>query len=239
MIRSASAPACAPREPRKDFPRFATAASKFLRSLLLRNLFLLATFSLCVASSAAAQDQPPPQNPPPVTTVGPPIAVPYNPPAHAGIAASQWQIADGYQFNRVSFRGIFAPFDTNGFNASVTRFFGRELGVEGDVGAGFAPATPSATAASIFVGAGPHLSFRGRGHFEPWVHGLLGVQHFEFGGVSFPASTTSVAWTLGGGLDYRFDSGFALRFQADYVGAHFAGAFQRNLQIAAGVVWNF
>jgi hypothetical protein len=84
-----------------------------------------------------------------------PLGVPYNPAVRAGFALGQWQIADGYQFNRIFFRGIFAPFDTNGFNASVTRFFGRELGVEGDVSAGFAPAIPSASAASMFVGGGP------------------------------------------------------------------------------------
>lgn len=250
MFRSASGPACVPCEPRKNF-RCLTAAFVFIRRLRLRSIALLAAFCCLAAPGAAAQDQPPTQdqapeqnqspaqNQPPVTSVGPPIAVPYNPAVHAGFATAQWQIADGYQFNRISFRGIFAPFDTNGFNASVTRFFGREVGVEGDLGAGFAPATPTATAASIFVGGGPHLSFRGRTHFEPWAHALLGVQHFEFGGVAFPANTTSVAWIAGGGLDYRFDSGFALRLQTDYLGSHFAGTFQRNLQIVAGIAWNF
>jgi hypothetical protein len=234
-----SCPVCVPCEPRKDFRRFTGAAFGFPRSLRLRNLALLLGFFLCAAASAAAQDQPPAQAQPPATAVPQPLGVPYNPAVRAGFALGQWQIADGYQFNRISFRGIFAPFDTNGFNASVTRFFGRELGVEGDVSAGFAPAAPSASAASIFVGGGPHISFRDRSHFEPWVHGLLGVQHFSFGGVNFPASTTSAAWIAGGGLDFRFDSGFALRFQADYLGSHFANYFQRNLQIGGGVVWNF
>jgi hypothetical protein len=245
MIRFASDAARVPCEPPKNLRRLAVVAFQFLQSLRPRSIALLVAFCFLSMAGAAAQDQPPAQNQapaqsqPPATSVAAPIAVPYNPAAHAGFATSQWQIADGYQFNRISFRGIFAPFDTNGFNASVTRFFGREVGVEGDVGAGFAPATPTAAAASIFLGAGPHLSFRGRTHFEPWAHALLGVQHSEFGGVAFPANTTSVAWIAGGGLDYRFYSGFALRFQTDYLGSHFTGVFQRNLQIVAGVAWNF
>jgi hypothetical protein len=243
MTLSLSGPACVPCEPRKHFRRFAAKAFRFLRSLQLQNVALLAAFcSLAMAGAAigaAAQDQPAPQNQPPVTSVGAPIAVPYNPPVHAGLSASEWQIAEGYQYNRIAFPGIFTPFDTNGFNSSVTRFFGRQLGVEGDLGAGFAPATPSASAASLFLGGGLHLSFRGRSRFEPWAHGVVGVQHFEFSGVTFPASPTSLAWIAGGGLDYRFGSAFALRFQVDYLGSHFANIFQRNLQIGAGVVWNF
>ena len=116
---------------------------------------------------------------------------------------------------------------------------GRYWGVEGDLGAGFGSPGPGASASSIFVGAGPRLSYRTRSHFEPWGHALVGVQHFNFGGMNFPMKSTSVAWVAGGGLDYRFDSGIALRVQADYLGSRFGGAFQRNLQLVTGIVWNF
>jgi hypothetical protein len=241
MTFSLFGPACLPCESQKYLRRFAGAAFRFVISPRLRNgALLVACFLGAAAMDAAAQDQPAPQAQLPVTSVGAPIAVPYNPPAHAGLAESEWQIAEGYQYNRIYFPGIFTtPFDTNGFNSSVTRFFGRQLGVEGDLGAGFAPTTPSASAASLFLGGGLHISFRGRSRFEPWAHGLVGVQHFEFSGITFPANTTSLAWVAGGGLDYRFGSGFALRVQADYLGSHFGGVFQRNLQLGAGVVWNF
>jgi opacity protein-like surface antigen len=244
MTFSLSGPACVPCESRKNFRSIAAKAFQFVGSIRLPKIALLAAFcSLAMAGAAmdaAAQDQPAPQAQPPVTSVGPPIAVPYNPPVHAGFAENQWQIAEGYQYNRIYFPGIFAnSFDTNGFNSSVTRFFGRDLGVEGDLGAGFAPSTQSASAASLFLGGGLHISFRGRSRFEPWGHGLIGVQHYEFSGIAFPANTTSLAWIAGGGLDYRFGSAFALRFQVDYLGSHFDGFFQRNLQIGAGIVWNF
>src|SRR5262249_53066010 len=159
-------------------------------------------------------------------------AVPYRLPTQvAGIAAGQWQISEGYEFTRVELRGLFPAFATNGFNSSVVRFFGRQLGVEGDLGAGFARSTPGASASSIFFGAGPHIAFRGRRHFEPWGHGLVGAQHLAFGGNNVPVTSTTLAWVAGGGLDYHFDSGFALRVEADYLGTHFGGVFRRNLRI--------
>jgi hypothetical protein len=169
-----------------------------------------------------------------------PAAGPYPLPAQlAGLAASQWQIAEAYQFNRISLSGSVAPFNTIGFNSSVVRFFGRDIGVEGDLGAGFGSPPGHASAASIFVGAGPRIAMRGRHHFEPWGHGLIGVEHFSFGGVNFPMNTSSLAWAAGAGVDYHFSSGIGLRVQADYLGSHFGGAFQRNLQIVTGIVWNF
>jgi opacity protein-like surface antigen len=166
--------------------------------------------------------------------------VPYPlPTVHAGIAASEWQIAEAYQLNRISFRGVLAPFSTVGFNSSVVRFFGREIGVEGDLGAGFASPAKNASASSIFLGVGPRIALRGRHHYEPWGHGLVGVQHFSFGGLNFPANSSSVAWAAGGGVDYRFDSGLGVRIQLDYLGSRFGGVFQRNLQVVTGVVWNF
>jgi opacity protein-like surface antigen len=234
MILSASCPVCVLCEPHNHARYFvSTPFAFFLQSLRLRNVAPLVAFCLCLAVGTAAQDQAP------VTIVPPPLAVPYNPTVYAGFATGPWQIAEGYQYNRISLRGVFAPFDTNGFNTSVTRFFGLERGIDGDAAAGFAPASPGGSASSLFVDAGPHISFRGRSHFEPWVHGLVGLQHFDFGGVSFLATTTSVAWTAGGGLDYRFNSGFAVRVQADYLGSHFNHAFQTNLQIVDAVVWNF
>ena len=192
------------------------------------------------AQTSAAQALAPALQARPLTVVGSSEGVPYPLPAqHAGLAASQWQIAEAYQYNHISFRGALAPFGTSGFNSSVTRFLGRYWGVEGDLGAGFGAPAPGSSASSIFVGGGPRLSVRRRTHFEPWGHALVGAQHFNFGGMNFPLNSTSVAWIAGGGLDYRFDSGLAARAQIDYLGSRFGGVFQRNLQLATGIVWNF
>ena len=89
------------------------------------------------------------------------------------------------------------------------------------------------------MGLGPHLAYRTRSRLEPWVHGLAGAEHFNFGSTPFPANPTAAAWILGGGLDYRFDSGLALRLQGDYLGSNFVGTYQRNFQLVGAVVLNF
>lgn len=159
--------------------------------------------------------------------------------ATAGFATTPWQLAVGYQYSRLNLRGAFNPFITNGLNVSVTRYFGRALGIEVEAGSGFGTVAPGDSAVSFFLSAGPHISYRRHSRFEPWVHGLAGPEHFNFGRALFPAKTTAVAWIAGGGLDYRFESGFALRLQGDYLGSHFGGAYQRNLQVVGTVVWNF
>jgi opacity protein-like surface antigen len=198
----------------------------------MRNFTLFLAMLLCATVSATGQD----------LTVGVSLQTPTasgSPRAAAGFAPKAWQLTVGYQYNRIDIRGAFKPFDTNGLSASVTRYFGSLPGIEAEVGSGFGTAASGVSAKSVFVGAGPHLAYRRHSRFEPWVHGLVGAEHFNFGGVPFPGKTTSAAWTAGGGMDYRFDSGFALRLQADYLGSHFGGAYQRNLQVAGAIVWNF
>lgn len=48
---------------------------------------------------------------------------------------SAWQLAIGYQYNRINLTG--STFHTNGYNVSVARYFGRWFGLEGQVGFGF------------------------------------------------------------------------------------------------------
>jgi hypothetical protein len=48
---------------------------------------------------------------------------------------TKWQVAIGYQYNRINLVGT--PFNTNGLNTSVVRFFGRWIGLEGQMGLGY------------------------------------------------------------------------------------------------------
>ena len=197
----------------------------------MRNFPVFLAMLLCMTVSAMGQDR----------TVGFSLRGPTasgSPAAVAGFAPEAWQLTVGYQHNQMHIRGAFEPFKTNGLSASVTRYFGS-LGIEAEVGSGFGTAAPSVSAHSVFMGAGPHLAYRRHSRFEPWVHGVVGAEHFNFRGFSFPGKTTSVAWIAGGGMDYRFTSGFALRLQEDYFGSHLGGAYQRNLQVASSIVWNF
>ncbi len=198
----------------------------------MRTFTLLVACLLC-AAGARSQDQAAAFSIPSQTGSGSPAAA-------AGYAASRWQLAVGYQYNRINLRGLLAPFNTNGVNVSVTRFFSPLLGIDAEMGGAAGSAGPRITVGSIFAGAGPRFAYRRRNtRLEPWVHALFGFEQFNFGGMVQTGSTASFAWTVGGGLDYRLDSGLALRAQGDYLGTNLGGTYQRHLQIVAAIVKNF
>src|SRR5450631_558456 len=87
---------------------------------------------------------------------------------------NKWAIAIGYQYNRDNLLG--SPFNTHGMNVSATRYFGRWLGAEAQLGTGFLGNTgqtstpPNLQVKSTFIGAGPRLAWRTLGRYEPWAH---------------------------------------------------------------------
>jgi opacity protein-like surface antigen len=185
---------------------------------------------MCVALAVSAQDT--------GTVIAPPVGT-RTETAPAGFAHTRWQLALGYQYNRISLRGVLPAFSTNGAQVSVLRFFGNSFGLESQVGAGFGTAPTNLTFRSLFVGGGPHIALRVHGPFEPWVHGLAGIERINFNNSTLLGNRTSVAWAIGGGLDVHLQKQFAVRLQYDYLGTRFFGAYQRNSNLAAGLVWNF
>jgi len=155
-----------------------------------------------------------------------------------------WQIAVGYQYNRDNLLG--SPFNTHGVNFSLTRYFGRWLGVEAQAGVGFMGNTgqttvpPNLDAKSLFVGVGPRLAFRNRSRFEPWVHLLVGLEHFRFSQTAgILGSNNALAGPAGGGVDVYLSPHIAFRGEADAVGSRFFSTNQRSFQIVGGLVYNF
>jgi hypothetical protein len=156
---------------------------------------------------------------------------------------TRWQVAIGYQYNRINLTG--SPFNTNGLNASVARYFGNWFGLEAQVGAGFgntgsATLPPSLTMKSVFAGGGPRLAYRGHGRLEPWIHGAVGVEYFRFSQTAgIFGSNTALAWSGGGGVDFHLNPHTAVRAEADEVWTRFFGGDQRNFQAVGGLVFNF
>jgi hypothetical protein len=155
-----------------------------------------------------------------------------------------WQIAVGYQYNRDNLLGT--PFNTHGVNFSVSRYFGRWFGVEAQAGAAFLGNTgqgtvpPNLSAKSIFVGAGPRLAYRNRSRFEPWIHVLVGMEHFRFSQTAgLLGSNNALAGPAGGGLDVFLSPHWAVRAEADAVGSRFFSTNQRSFQIVGGLVFGF
>jgi hypothetical protein len=156
---------------------------------------------------------------------------------------TQWQVSIGYQYNRINLLGT--PFNTNGLNTSVVRYFGRWVGLEGQAGFGFGntgatTAPPSLTANSLFAGGGPRLAFRGRSRIEPWAHAIVGIEHFRFSQTAgVLGSNTALGGVGGGGVDFRLSARAAFRVEGDWLATRFFSVNQRHFQIVSGLVFNF
>jgi hypothetical protein len=155
-----------------------------------------------------------------------------------------WQIAIGYQYNRDNLLG--SPFNTHGVNFSVARNFGRWFGVEAQVGIGFLGNTgqtstpPNLDAKSLFVGAGPRLTYRNRSRYEPWAHLVIGMEHYRFSQTAgFLGSNNALAGAAGGGVDVYLKPHLAIRAEADAVGSRFFSTNQRSFQVVGGLVFGF
>jgi hypothetical protein len=156
----------------------------------------------------------------------------------------RWQLAVGYQYNRDNLLG--SPFSTHGINVSFARYFGRWFGVEAQVGTGFLGNTgktstpPNLDAKSIFVGGGPRLTYRNRSRLEPWIHGVVGMEHYRFSQTAgLLGSNTSLAYAGGGGIDVYVKPHWSLRAEADAIGSRFFSTDQRSFQVVGGVVYGF
>lgn len=155
-----------------------------------------------------------------------------------------WQLAIGYQYNRINLVGI--PFNTNGANVTITRFFGRWFGLDAQAGAGFFGNTGTSTTPpdlgvhSLFVGGGPRLAYRNHSRIEPWIHAVVGLEDFRFTQTSgVLGSNHALGGAGGGGMDYIIGPHLALRAEADVMQTRFFSAYQRHFQGVGGLVFNF
>jgi opacity protein-like surface antigen len=200
----------------------------------MRKLVLFLGATLCLSGLAKAQDR--------IVSFAAPSPAAASPQFFGG-EATQWQLAVGYQYNSIKLGS--SRFNTNGFNTSIVRFFGNTFGLEAQVGAGFGntgtTTSPSnLTAKSVFVGGGPHIAYRGQSRLEPWVHAIVGLEHFRFTQTAGQlGSNNAFAYTLGGGVDIGLNGFVALRAEGDYLGTRFFSGNQSNFQAIGGLVFNF
>jgi hypothetical protein len=155
-----------------------------------------------------------------------------------------WQLAAGYQYNRDNLLG--SPFNTHGVNFSVARYFGRWIGVEAQLGVGFLGTTgqtttpPNLGAKSLFIGGGPRFAYRNRSRYEPWVHVVVGMEHYRFNQTAgLLGSNNALAGNGGGGLDIFLKPHIAIRAEGDVIGSRFFSTNQRSFQIVGGLVLGF
>lgn len=155
-----------------------------------------------------------------------------------------WQLAIGYQYNRNNLLG--SPFNTHGVNISMARYFGRWIGVEAQLGVGFLGTTgqtttpPNLSAKSLFIGGGPRFAYRNQSRYEPWVHVVVGMEHYRFQQTAgLLGSNSALAGNAGGGLDVFLKSHIAIRAEGDFIGSRFFSTNQRSFQIVGGLVLGF
>ncbi len=143
-----------------------------------------------------------------------------------------YEIGVGYEYQHFDVFGT--TFHNNVYNANVSRHLfdwltgaaGRlSVGAEVAVNAGFGgntSGTPSLNAKSLFVGAGPHLAIETRSRLQPWVHGLVGLEHFRFTQTNLLGSNNALGFMVGGGVDVRVAPRLAWRVEGDFVGTKFS-----------------
>lgn len=202
----------------------------------MRKLVILCAALLCVAALATAQDQPgSAASPASAESAAAPAAAPHPSALSSGMA--RWQVAVSYEYFRLRAAG--ATTNLNGFNTSVTYFANDWFGIEADGAGVFGSLTPTFKEKLAFYGGGPHLAFRHSAKYQPWVHALFGGGHLSTTQTVGPSSFNGVAIITGGGFDVMMSPRLGWRAQADYAGTRFAGVWQKNFQIKAGIVLNF
>lgn len=172
--------------------------------------------------------------------------------------APRAEIFGGYQFVHANSGvqiGGFDNFSLNGWNASLSGYFGHYLGITADFSGTYG--TPKVTVPQIGqIGVnthlytfmfGPVLRAANPSPFQPFAHVLLGgarvtgsVSVPGAGGISVSDSDTGFVWAAGGGLDYKLLPLIGVRLgQLDFVQTRIGGDSQNNFRYSAGVVLRF
>jgi opacity protein-like surface antigen len=208
----------------------------------MRKSVLLCGILLLLSVAAAARDNLSELAAAPLETA----PLPASPQVLGSAGLTDWQISIGYQFTRLNMPAVkgLSAFTVNdhGLNISFTRFLNSWAGLEGEVGDGFGSASVAVipSARSLFVGGGPRLAYRGHRRYEPWVHGVVGMEHFRFTQTATAyGSNTALGYLVGGGMDYHLNQRVAIRIQGDYLGTRLFSANQGHWQVVAALVFNF
>jgi hypothetical protein len=151
-----------------------------------------------------------------------------------------WQLGVGFQYQQYNVLGL--KFHNFGYKADVTRYLNNWFGIEGTAVTGFGHvgSNPRLDAKSFFIGGGPHVSLFNSNHFEPWVHVIVGWEHFRFTQTTTLGSNSHAAFWGGGGVDYKIGNGrLYWRVQGDYIGTNLGNGLTNNFSVGTGLVLNF
>jgi opacity protein-like surface antigen len=150
------------------------------------------------------------------------------------------EIFGGYQYTRVN-PGVSGvdSINLNGWNASVSGYFTKHLGVSGDFSGAYGSPFGVSTKVHTFM-FGPIVHFPNRSKITPFAHALFGGAHISASAFGFSGGETDFAWAAGGGLDANLSSRLSVRLaQADFLQTRFGGDSQNNFRYSAGIIFKF
>lgn len=162
------------------------------------------------------------------------------------LEVSRLAVSADYSFVRANAANSGGSFNLNGGSASVTYDLSDRFAAVANFGGyrfGDLPAGLGSTMYSYLLG--PRVSMHKWEQITPFAQVLLGVGRLNAGSGSLNAGENGFAMALGGGLDLRVRSHFAVRaIQAEYLMTRFPlvtgeSATQNNIRISAGIVYRF
>src|ERR1700757_1396027 len=161
-----------------------------------------------------------------------------------GVQAPKAEIFGGYQYSHAT-TGVsgLSGFNLNGWNASASGFFSRNLGVTADFSGSYG--TPSLLGVGVKTNLhtflfGPTVRFPNSSRVTPFVHGLFGGGRISGSAFGVSVSSTDFTWAAGGGVDVNLSRHFAIRLgQADFLQSRVAGSSQNNFRYSTGIVLKF
>ncbi len=152
---------------------------------------------------------------------------------------SKVDIFGGYQFTHVALGHDLNGFNSNGWNASVSGYFNKYLGISADFSGVYG--SPFGVSTEVYPYLfGPIVRFPNGSKVTPFGHVLFGGAHFNASALGLSSSDNSFSWAMGGGVDVNVYSRFAVRVaQADWLRTQFGDSTQSNFRYSAGVVFKF
>jgi hypothetical protein len=218
----------------EDYGAKAVAHRDARRVIRMRKLSVLCAALFCLSLTASAQDSTAALDA--SNSAGEPAA----PASLIPADRDPWQVGAGFEYLQFNVLGL--KFHDFGYQADVARYLNNWFAVEGTAIAGFGNAggSPSIDAKSFFIGGGPHITLHNSVHLEPWVHVLVGWEHFRLTEGATFGSNSHAGFMGGGGLDYHIGGGrLTWRVQGDFIGTNVGPAFSKNYSFGTGLILNF
>lgn len=153
---------------------------------------------------------------------------------------SKAEVFGGYQYLRVN-SGIQEAdsVNLNGWNAALSGYFTRNLGVTADFSGTYG--TPFGVDTKLYTFMfGPTVRFPNASRVTPFAHALFGGGRFSLSGAGLSGSETDFTWAAGGGVDVGVSQHLGVRLaQADFLQTRVAGNSQNHFRFSAGIVFKF